>query len=109
MPRFDHYGAAGGKKERPYFLKPELPRFVPSSASGRAEDAPSEISSRLNTGFPFRKYRPNFVPYAPYVNMYDSVKYSPNPDWVSMRPWGYKFRKARFVYVPEEVGRALLQ
>ena len=25
------------------------------------------------------------------------AKYTPNPDWLLYRPWGYKFRKARFV------------
>jgi len=60
------------------------------------------VSSRLNTAFPFRKYRPDFTPYAPHQNMYDAVKYAPNPDWLSLRPWAHKFRKARYVYVPNE-------
>ena len=30
-------------------------------------------------------------------NPFCAAKYSPNPDWLSFRPWGYKFRKARCV------------
>merc|ERR1712130_772247 len=60
------------------------------------------VSSRLNTAFPFRKYRPDFTPYAPHQNLYDAAKYAPNPDWLSLRPWAHKFRKARYVYVPNE-------
>merc|ERR1712038_2187336 len=60
------------------------------------------VSSRLNTAFPFRKYRPDFTPYAPHQSMYDAVKYAPNPDWLSLRPWAHKFRAARYVYVPNE-------
>merc|ERR1712223_385171 len=55
-----------------------------------------------NTAFPFRKYRPDFTPYAPHQSMYDAVKYAPNPDWLSLRPWAHKFRAARYVYVPSE-------
>ena len=29
------------------------------------------VSSRSNTSFPFRKYRPDFTPYAPHKSMYD--------------------------------------
>merc|ERR1712130_826945 len=35
------------------------------------------VSSRLNTAFPFRKYRPDFTPYAPHQNLYDAAKYAP--------------------------------
>lgn len=100
-PNFDRYDyKPKPDRSKPYFLKPELPRFYPSQT--KPEDASMRVSSRLNTSFPFRKYRSDFVPYAPYHNMYDSMKYCPNPDWVTMKPWGHRFRKARFVYVPED-------
>jgi len=66
------------------------------------EDLPGAISSSSNTAFPFRKYKTNFIPYAPYKSLHDTAKYTPNPDWLLYRPWGYKFRKARYVYVPED-------
>ena len=27
------------------------------------------------------------------------AKYTPNPDWLLYKPWGYKFRKARYAQV----------
>ena len=79
----------------------------------------SRSASERAKEFPFKKYKSDFTPYAPYKNVYDqgmkikipnillkhiilinvydiSVKYSPNPDWILLKPWGYKFRKARY-------------
>jgi len=89
------------KERTPFFLQPILPRFG-YNPNRRERDIPASISSHANSSFPFRKYRSDFVPYAPYKSLHDSAKYTPNPDWLSFRPWGYKFRKARYVYVPEE-------
>jgi len=89
------------KERTPFFLQPILPRFG-YNPNRTEKDIPATISSHANLSFPFRKYRSDFVPYAPYKSLHDSAKYSPNPDWLSFRPWGYRFRKARYVYVPEE-------
>merc|ERR1712142_1174636 len=89
------------KERTPFFLQPTLPRFG-YNMNRRERDIPARISSHANSSFPFRKYRSDFVPYAPYKSLHDAAKYSPNPEWLSFRPWGYKFRKARYVYVPEE-------
>jgi len=75
------------KKEKPYFLKTVLP----TSYSGGVYN---------NLKFPFKKYRSDFVPFAPYPRLYDSVKYAPNPDWSGY--YGYRYRKARFVCDPED-------
>ena len=102
------------KERTPFFLQPILPRFG-YNPNRRERDIPATISSHANSSFPFRKYRSDFVPYAPYKSLHDSgikyaiaskpitltaylAKYTPNPDWLSFRPWGYKFRKARCVF-----------
>merc|ERR1711936_105547 len=94
-------GKAHNKNSTPYFLKSRLPMYG-TKDTRKYEDLPGAISSSSNTAFPFRKYKTNFIPYAPYKSLHDTAKYTPNPDWLLYRPWGYKFRKARYVYVPED-------
>jgi len=79
-----------GKRERPYFLQSVLPSSY--TGAGRYKT--------INSEFPFKKYRSDFVPFAPYPRLYDSVKYVPNPDWSGY--YGYRYRKARFNLEPEE-------
>ena len=33
------------------------------------------------------------------IKKFSPAKYIPNPDWILYKPWGYKFRKARFVWL----------
>ena len=59
------------RERTPYFLQPILPKFGYNS-NRRERDFPATISSRANKAFPFRKYRSDFVPYAPYKILHDS-------------------------------------
>ena len=80
----------------------------------RARDNSAKSSSLSNSDFPFKKYRSDFTPFAPYKNIHDTgkkktklifraiiflAKYTPNPDWFLFKPWGYKFRKARYQHI----------
>ena len=87
------------------------------------------VSSLSNNHFPFKKYRPDFTPFAPYKNVHESgederqnmdfmkdcdksnclpAKYTPNPDWLLYKPWGYKFRKARYAQLFNQLFHLLL-
>ena len=43
--------------------------------------------NQVSIKFVFKKYINDIILIAKYV---------PNPDWMLYKPWGYKFRKARF-------------
>jgi len=78
------------KREKPYYLQSIIP---PRYTFGDSRKA-------INPEFPFKKYRSDFIPFAPYPRLYDSVKYCPNPEWSGH--YGYRYRKARFIYDPQE-------
>jgi len=78
------------KREKPYYLQSIIP---PRYTFGDSRKS-------INPEFPFKKYRSDFIPFAPYPRLYDSVKYCPNPEWSGH--YGYRYRKARFIYDPQE-------
>lgn len=103
-PVYNHYLTSNTSKVDPdqWAIKESTPYDSKSLGQSYSSHQRSRSASERAKEFPFKKYKSDFTPYAPYKNVYDQVKYSPNPDWILLKPWGYKFRKARYVYVPEE-------
>ncbi|TRY80794.1 hypothetical protein TCAL_12033 [Tigriopus californicus] len=83
-----------------FYTRPQQP-FAARLHSPEIEMGPELIAQKRNEDFPFRRYRASFTPYAPYRNVHTPVSKRLNPEWMTYKPYEYRWHQFRYVYEPE--------